>query len=192
MGSEKLDQKSKKPSPVAIGVLVALLAASCQKPLIEKRSTPPIPVNPETGWSTGTWVIETTQGSIQIQLAARDAPTHVARFLELVDQGFYNGLKFFNIEPKRLIQTGDPKNNGLGGSGKRIPAEFNRIPHIEGTLGFARQSKPDSADSQFYITLIPLHTMDLNYTVFGRVVSGLDVAYKITEEDRILKIRPLD
>ena len=106
--------------------------------------------------------------------------------IELIGKGFYNGLTFHRVVPGFVIQGGDPVGNGTGGSGQKMKAEFNNRRHLEGTLAMARAADPDSADSQFYICLGTLPHLDHNYTVFGQVVEGMDVARMIKVGDKML------
>ncbi|HZC67600.1 MAG TPA: peptidylprolyl isomerase [Nitrospirales bacterium] len=133
-------------------------------------------------------IIETDRGKLTLELYPDVAPRTVARFVELVQKGFYNGLAFHRVVPKFLIQGGDPAGNGTGGSGLPIPAEFSEKKHGTGTVGMARLRDPDSADSQFYICLEPQPFIDGKYTVFGQVVDGLDVLPKIQEGDVMRKV----
>jgi cyclophilin family peptidyl-prolyl cis-trans isomerase len=119
----------------------------------------------------------------------------VARITELVKQGFYNGLTFHRVEPGFVIQGGDPKGNdpklaGTGGSGVNLKAEFNKKPHLLGTVAMARAQDPDSADSQFYICLGPQSFLDGKYTVFGQVTdpSSLEVIQKVGRGDVMKKV----
>jgi len=123
-----------------------------------------------------------------LELFPESAPKTVARFSELVKKGFYNGLAFYRVLPKFLVQTGDPSGNGTGGSGQTLPAEFNERKHIAGTVGLARRHDPDSAESQFYICLEPQPFLDGKYTVFGQVIEGLELLSKIQERDSVLKL----
>jgi cyclophilin family peptidyl-prolyl cis-trans isomerase len=133
-------------------------------------------------------VIETSRGNIVFDLFPEIAPRTVARFSELAKKGFYNGLTFYRVLPKFLVQTGDPSEDGTGGSGQSLPAEFNERKHIAGTVGMARRHDPDSADSQFYICLEPQPFLDGKYTVFGQVIEGLELLSKIQERDPVLKL----
>ena len=133
-------------------------------------------------------IIETDHGKLLLELYPDVAPRTVARFVELVKKGFYNGLTFHRVVPKFLIQGGDPAGDGTGGSGLPIPAEFSEKKHSTGTVGMARLREPDSADSQFYICLEPQPFLDGKYTVFGQVVDGLDVLPKIQEGDVMRKV----
>ena len=112
----------------------------------------------------------------------------VTRIMQLVKQGFYNGLSFHRVIPNFVIQTGDPSGTGTGGSGQKIKAEFNDIQHIKGTVAMARSSNPDSADSQFYVALSALSHLDRKFTVFGQVTDGLEVLGKITKGDKIISV----
>ena len=106
-----------------------------------------------SGLSKSTVVMTTTKGVIKYKFYSKDAPKTVARMVELIQQGFYNGLTFHRVVPGFVIQGGDPVGNGTGGSGQKLPAEFNERRHVEGTVAMARSSDPNSADSQFYISL---------------------------------------
>ena len=133
-------------------------------------------------------IIETDRGKLTLELFPGAAPKTVARFLTLVQKGFYNGLTFHRVVPKFLIQGGDPAGDGTGGSGKSISAEFNEKKHMIGTVGMAHTKDSDSADSQFYICLEPQPFLNGKYTVFGQVVEGLDVLPKIQEGDVMRKV----
>jgi cyclophilin family peptidyl-prolyl cis-trans isomerase len=133
-------------------------------------------------------LIETAHGKLTLELYPDVAPRTVARFVKLVQEGFYNGLTFHRIVPKFLIQGGDPAGDGTGGSGLPIPPEFSERKHGAGTVGMARLRDSDSADSQFYICLEPQPFLDGKYTAFGQVVDGLDVLPKIQEGDVMRKV----
>ena len=138
--------------------------------------------------SDETMIIETRHGVIELKFYPKAAPKTVARISELVKQGFYNGLKFHRVIPNFVAQGGDPKGNGTGGSGIKLKAEFNAIPHEPGTLSMARASDPNSADSQFYICLARLPHLDNKYTVFGKVIKGMDAVLKIQPNDLMEKV----
>lgn len=139
----------------------------------------------DKGLSKSTVVIKTTKGVIKYKFYTKDAPNHVNRMVELIQKSFYNGLTFHRVEPGFVIQGGDPNGNGTGGSGKNINAEFNKRPHLEGTVAMARANDPNSADSQFYICLGAASFLDGKYTVFGQVTEGLDVVQKIQVGDKM-------
>jgi len=118
-------------------------------------------------------------GRVTIQLRPDLAPNSVARFKKLVREGFYNGLTFHRVIPGFMAQTGDPRGDGTGGSGKHLKAEFTKAPFVRGTLGMARSSDPDSADSQFFICYDDASFLNGKYTVFGEVISGMEAVDKI-------------
>ena len=116
-----------------------------------------------------------TGGRVTIQLRPDVAPLHVARIKELTRRGFYNGLVFHRVVDGFMAQTGDPKGDGSGGSDlPDLAAEFNSLPHARGALAMARTQDPNSANSQFYIMLVARLAMDGKYSVFGRVVAGMN------------------
>ncbi len=115
-----------------------------------------------------------TGGRVTIQMYPAVAPAHVERIKTLTRQGFYNGVIFHRVIDGFMAQTGDPKGTGQGGSElPDLKAEFNRIPHLRGTVSMARTNDPDTANSQFFICFQPRFSLDNKYTVFGRVTSGM-------------------
>ena len=135
-----------------------------------------------------TAVLETVKGTIKFELFENEAPITTKNFIELTQKGFYNGLTFHRVEPGFVIQGGDPRGNGTGGSGKTIKLEIApSLTHKKGAVGMARSQDPDSASSQFYICLEDAKFLDKNYAVFGQVTEGQDVASKIRRGDKILK-----
>ena len=115
-----------------------------------------------------------TGGRVTIQMYPTDAPAHVERIKTLTRQGFYNGIVFHRVIDGFMAQTGDPTGTGQGGSElPDLKAEFNRIPHLRGTVSMARTNEPDTANSQFFICFQPRFNLDNKYTVFGRVTSGM-------------------
>lgn len=135
-----------------------------------------------------TATIVTDKGSMVFTLLPKVAPLTVNSFVFLAREGFYDGLTFHRVEPDFVIQGGDPVGNGTGGPGYSVPAEFNPTKHITGSLAMARSSDPNSAGSQFYVTLSPQPGLDNQYTVFGQIVSGMDVALKIARGDVMRKV----
>lgn len=135
--------------------------------------------------------IKTAKGDIRMQLFPDVAPKHVNSFIFLARQGFYDGLNFHRVEPGFVIQGGDPAGNGTGGPGYSVDGEFNAenpVPHRAGTLAMARSSDPNSAGSQFYIVLEdgPGPTsLDGQYTVFGHVLTGMDVVRQVAIGDKM-------
>ena len=144
-------------------------------------------------------VIETTLGPIELEFMEDVAPGHVNNFKKLAKEGFYNGTIFHRVIPGFMIQGGDPNSksddrsrHGTGGPGYTIPAEFSDVPHVEGILSMARSQDPDSAGSQFFIVVNDAPFLDNNYTIFGKVISGIDVAHKIVNSPRDSADNPLD
>ena len=134
-------------------------------------------------------IIETDKGTIKAELYTGKAPITTKNFIDLANSGFYNGLTFHRVEPGFVVQGGDPKGDGTGGSGKTIPLEINpELRYVRGTLGMARSQNPDSASSQFFITLADTPFLDGNYAVFGKVVQGMDVVEKIKIGDKMNKV----
>lgn len=133
-------------------------------------------------------VIETQYGTIKIELYPNEAPKTVAQISDLVKKGFYTNLTFHRVVPGFVVQGGDPKGDGTGGSGKNVVAEFNQHQHVEGTVAMARAQDPNSADSQFYISLGRHPHLDGNYTVFGKVTSGMEHVKKIKAGDKMTKV----
>ena len=112
---------------------------------------------------------------VAIRLVPEWAPAHVARIKQLARSGFYDGVVFHRVIDGFMAQTGDPTGTGQGGS--QLPdleAEFNRFPHVRGTVSMARAASEDSANSQFFIVFYPRFALDRNYTNFGRVIDGMD------------------
>lgn len=138
--------------------------------------------------ATSSVQIMTTQGVMTFELFPDAAPIHVANFMKLAESGFYTNLTFHRVEPGFVVQGGDPNGDGTGGPGYQIPAEFNDHNHRTGTLAMARSRDPNSAGSQFYITLAPQPALDGQYTVFGQIVTGADIPAKIQRGDLILSM----
>lgn len=117
-------------------------------------------------------VLELSTGEVKIRMRPDAAPAHVARIKELVQAGFYDGTRFHRVIDGFMAQGGCPDGNGTGGSGKKLTAEFNDLPHIRGVCSMARSQNPDSADSQFFICYGTHSYLDGQYTVWGEVISG--------------------
>ena len=127
-----------------------------------------------------TLILTTKHGKVVIRLRPDLAPKHVAQIKTLVKRKFYDGIVFHRVIPGFMAQTGDPTGTGSGGSDLHdLPAEFTSTHFKRGTLGMARASDPDSANSQFFICFADSGFLDGKYTVFGEVVSGMDVVDKI-------------
>ena len=147
-----------------------------------------------------TLYLDVPAGRVVIELRPDLAPNHVARVKELARQGFYDGIAFHRVIEGFMAQTGDPRGDGTGGSGKKLKAEFSKEKHVRGTASMARAQSPDSADSQFFICFKPAPYLDGKYTVWGQVVSGMehiDAIKKgesadngaVSDPDRIVKMQ---
>ena len=143
-------------------------------------------------------IIETSLGNIELRFFPDVAPKHVENFLTLTKSGFYDGTIFHRVIPGFMIQGGDPNTKGTdkskygqGGPDHSVKAEFNKKSHKRGILSMARSRHPDSAGSQFFIVVKDSPFLDGQYTVFGEVVSGMDVADKIVSQERDRHDNPL-
>jgi cyclophilin family peptidyl-prolyl cis-trans isomerase len=141
--------------------------------------------------------LHTTSGEIDIRFFPDKAPKHVQNFIDLAEKGFYNGTKFHRVIPGFMIQGGDPNTIsgnaatwGTGGAGKHVPAEFNDVHHARGIVSMARAQDPNSASSQFFICVADSGFLDRQYSVFGEVTKGMDVADKIVSAPRGSNDRP--
>jgi peptidylprolyl isomerase len=130
-----------------------------------------------------TLYLDLADGRVVIEMLPDIAPKHVARIKELTRKGFYDGLVFHRVIDGFMAQTGDPKGDGTGGSGVKLPAEFSNYPFVRGTVGMARAASPDSADSQFFICFAPARFLNGKYTVWGRVIDGMEYVDKIKRGD---------
>ena len=138
-------------------------------------------------------------GEIVLRFYPDVAPNHVKNFLDLAGKKFYDGTTFHRVIPGFMIQGGDPNSrspdrtsHGMGGPGHRVKAEFNSKPHKRGVVSMARANDPDSAGSQFFICVADAHFLDWQYTAFGEVVSGMEVADKIVSVKRDGRDNPLE
>lgn len=121
-----------------------------------------------------TLYLDLESGRVVIEMLPDVAPNHVARIKELAREGFYDGVVFHRVIEGFMAQTGDPTGTGMGGSGKKLRAEFSNVPHVRGTVSMARARDPNSADSQFFIVYAPAQHLNGQYTVWGQVVSGME------------------
>ncbi|MFQ5481712.1 MAG: peptidylprolyl isomerase [Nitrospinaceae bacterium] len=142
-------------------------------------------------------VIETPHGNIEISFYQDKAPGHIENFKDLAKKGFYDGTTFHRVIPGFMIQGGDPNTksedrstHGMGGPGYNIKAEYNDTQHRRGVVSMARAQDPDSAGSQFFIVVKDAFFLDGQYTAFGEVASGMDVADKIVNEPRDAQDNP--
>ncbi|MFQ5561746.1 MAG: peptidylprolyl isomerase [Nitrospinota bacterium] len=146
-----------------------------------------------------TATIKTKHGEITLKFFPEKAPNHVKNFKKLAKAGFYDGTTFHRVIQGFMIQGGDPNskdsdkaNDGMGGPGYTVKAEFNDLKHVRGRLSMARSSDPDSAGSQFFICQKDSLFLDRKYTVFGEVVKGLDVVDKIAAARKDARDNPLE
>ena len=160
-------------------LIASILAAAAVAE--EKKETSPMPTSNEVA------VIKTTEGEMVVQFWTDAAPNTIENFKKLARQGFYDGTIFHRIIKGFMIQGGDPNSKdpakedsyGQGGPDYKIKAEFNDHPHDPGVISMARSADPDSAGSQFFICLAPIHRLDHQYTTFGKLIKGNDVLEKI-------------
>ena len=160
-------------------LVAALAIAAAPQPVAMNIAPPPeVAANPANRWSLQL----STGGTVVVLLRPDLAPQHVARIQQLTREGFYDGLSFHRVIPGFMAQGGDPAGTGEGGS--KLPdlkAEFSTTPFLRGTVGAARTQNPDSGNSQFFITFVARPDLDNEYTVFGRVIAGMDAVDKIEQ-----------
>lgn len=144
--------------------------------------------------------LELKDGRVVIEMLPDLAPKHVARIKELIKAKFYDGIVWHRVMEGFMAQTGDPTGTGMGGSGQKINAEFTSTPFERGVVGMARSQDPNSGDSQFFIMFAPSPSLNGNYTVWGKVTSGMEFVDKIkrgnnamngqvTDPDKIVSMR---
>jgi len=137
-----------------------------------------MPADPED-----TIYLDVPAGRVVVEMRPDLAPDHCAHIKGLVRRGFYDGVVFHRVIDGFMAQTGDPTGTGTGGSGHRLKAEFSAEPHVRGTLSMARAQDPNSADSQFFICFADANFLDRQYTVWGKVVSGMEHVDAIKKGD---------
>jgi peptidylprolyl isomerase len=158
------------------------------------------PLDPAQAAPSNRLIVETTKGKFTIDMRPDLAPNHVARIRELVLQKFYDGIKFHRVIDGFMAQTGDPTGTGMGGSGKRLKAEFSPASHVRGTVSMARPEDINGADSQWFICYVDVPPLDGKYTIWGQVVEGMEVVDqlnkgapenggKVPNPDNIIRIR---
>jgi cyclophilin family peptidyl-prolyl cis-trans isomerase len=135
--------------------------------------------------------IDTDRGTIEVELAILDAPRTVANFVALARDGFFNGVPIHRVVPDFVVQDGDPRGDGEGGPGYTIRDEINQRPYLRGTVGMALDWR-DTGGSQFFITHSPQPQLDGRYTVFGQVITGMDVVDQIAQWDVVRQVRIWD
>ncbi len=163
-----------KRAGAIVGILVAALAA-----IFIFSIAAPQTASAQSG--TPHWIIELKDGVVDIELLPNVAPKHVERIVELSEAKFYDGIVFHRVIDGFMAQSGDPTGTGMGGSDKPdVVAEFNAESFTRGAVGAARSSDPNSFNSQFFICFADCTFLNGQYTVFGRVVSGMEAVDKIT------------
>jgi len=165
---------------------------------VEKPVKPAAPIKTkEAGKGEEVAVIQTSMGKMVLDFFPDIAPLHVENFKTLAKQGFYDGCKFHRVIPGFMIQGGDPNskdddrsNDGTGGSGRNVPAEFSDKPHTRGIVSMARSRDPNSASSQFFIVVADAPHLNGKYSAFGEVIEGMDVVDKIVSVPRDRRDNP--
>jgi cyclophilin family peptidyl-prolyl cis-trans isomerase len=177
--------------------IVCIAGLTARETLADPKAAPKAKEKVSMDYSNKVAELHTTAGEIDIRFFPDVAPNHVKNFIDLAEKGFYNGTKFHRVIPGFMIQGGDPNTKtantstwGTGGSGKNVAAEFNTISHKRGIVSMARANDPNSASSQFFIVVKDSPFLDRQYTVFGQVTKGMDVADKIVSAPRDANDRP--
>ncbi len=170
--------------------LVLFMSSTCTR---AEKGSGKVPENAKEA------IIETTMGKVVFKFLPEVAPKTVENFKSLAVKDFYNGTTFHRVIPGFMIQGGDPNskdgdrsNDGTGGPGYTIKAEFNPEKHSRGAVSMARSSHPDSAGSQFFVVVKDSFFLDKQYTVFGRVTEGMDVVDKIVAVPRDSRDNPVE
>ena len=197
---EKFMKYVKRQMPIGIMIVLMLLGglnagslASPPQPLLVEDTAAAQPKAPHA-------ILKTKFGEMEIVLFPELAPKHVESFVKLANSGFYNGTIFHRVIPGFMIQGGDPNTKdpskrhqyGTGGPGYTIPAEFNKVAHERGILSAARTADPNSAGSQFFIMVDKAPHLDGQYTVFGEVTKGIEVADMVVSQPRDPRDSPLE
>ena len=179
---------------IVLAALVTLAPAGAQQPGAPAGKDAPTKDAPKGGKKVKLCAVinMVMGGEIAIEFFPDDAPKTVENFVTLAKKGFYDGVTFHRVEPGFVVQGGDPKGNGTGGPGYTIKDEFNKQQHARGAVAMARTQAPNSAGSQFYITLAPAHFLDGQYTVFGKVTSGMEVVDKIRVGDKMKSVKIME
>ncbi len=196
-GGEEETSTGSTPTPTQPAVAATTAAAATESPAASSNCPPPTGTAPEVQMKSYsqrpemtidpakkyTATINTPLGDIVIELFADKTPKTVNNFVFLARDHYYDGVTFHRVLPGFVAQAGDPTGTGSGGPGYTVPAEFSNEPFVRGVLGMARTPDPNSAGSQWFITLGDAHSLDGQYTVFGKVTAGLDVVDCITPRD---------
>jgi HEAT repeat protein/cyclophilin family peptidyl-prolyl cis-trans isomerase len=185
----------------AIRLKAARLMATLAPSADAASAIRPVPVRHDPAWYAAPDLvspavsphvfIDTSRGTIEIELAVLDAPLTAANFMALARGGFYKGLLFHRVVPDFVVQAGDPRGDGEGGAGFTIRDELNDRPFLTGAVGMALDG-PDTGGSQFFITRSPQPHLDARYTIFGQVVAGMEVVERLQQWDVITRVRVWD
>ncbi len=179
----------KKTIALLLALLTALSLCACGAPAAQSAPAPADAPEPFQSVRHAEITIR-DYGTVKLELDEGTAPITVANFIALAQSGFYDGLTFHRIMDGFMIQGGDPTGTGSGGSSEKIKGEFssngvpNGISHVEGVISMARASDPDSASSQFFITVADATFLDGSYAAFGRVTEGLEIVQQIAKDAR--------
>ena len=183
---------------VLAGAAVSFAQTSTAKPAPARTPAPAAKPGQTSPGAGPVIVVETEKGTFEFETYPNEAPKTVAHIVGLVNKRFYNGQRVHRVVPGFVIQMGDPATRdmtkqatwGSGGSGKPIGvAEISKTrTHVRGAVAMAHAGDAAKADSQFYVTLADVHRLDADYTVFGRIISGMDVVLKVAQTDRIVRV----
>lgn len=185
--------------PHALLAAALLVFSACtSSPAPSPAAAPAVTPTPAASGGKEVAVLETDFGNIVFEFLPDKAPGHAENFKKLARSGFYDGTAFHRVIPGFMIQGGDPNskdddrsNDGMGGPGYSIKAEFNDVPFERGVVGMARSQNPNSAGSQFFTMVARYPSLDGQYTAFGKVVQGMNVADRIVNLDRDARDNPL-
>lgn len=182
---------------IAVLVVAALIEAPFAQGTAPKPAAPaPKPAAKPATAAGPMLLVETVKGNIEIQLYPADAPRHVEHILALAKRNFYNGQRVHRVVPGFVVQWGDPQTRdmtkrdrwGSGGSGRTIGVSEVKRKHVPGSVAAAHPGDPKQADSQIYIAFAAQPKLDRDFTVFGQVTSGMDVARKLAVNDVIRRV----
>lgn len=176
-------------------IISALLVGSCSSPANTSTPTPTWKTYPEPPpmvidvKKQYTATIETEKGELVLELFASDVPVTVNNFVFLARDGFYDGTTFYRVKPGFVAQAGDPTGTGTFWPGYYIPDEFSEHTHVAGALSMANEGRPNSGSCHFFITYAPQHDLDNRYSVFGRLIEGMDVLESLTPGDPVPNLK---
>ncbi len=183
---------------MSVRILTFVLASVLTGAVVASAQTAPAKPGQTSPGAGPVVVVETEKGTFEFETYPNEAPKTVAHILGLINKRFYNGQRVHRVVPGFVIQMGDPATRdmtkqkawGTGGSGTPIGvAEISKTrTHVRGAVAMAHAGDAAKADSQFYVTLAEAHRLDADYTVFGKIISGMDVVLKIVETDRIVRV----